>query len=571
MNIIKNLKIKTKLVISFTFIMLLIFVVGSLGIYSSNSINENAEIMYNSNLQSIRILHIIKENLLEERIELDEVIFLDQSALEIQEHIETIKELREENNEIIASIKQLLTSEEEIEQFQQLEEQLEVYRSSNEVAINFVQQGDVERAKVSFTQIQDIREQVVEIMNQLIEFNDQEAEYFNNQSTIIFKTISSIMGITMLVALGVALILGFVLSTYFTNEIKRKLEFAEAMGNGDLTYIIDDKGTDEFAQLAQALNRARDNIKTLVEKIIGQSGDVTAGSQELAAIVEEITAKLEAVTAYAGEIAEETQEISATTEEMAASIQEVDASIEELSNRSIEGSNQVIAIKERAIQISEQGEKSKLLAEELYKEKYKNITEAIEEGKVVEEIKIMADAIADIAAQTNLLALNASIEAARAGEQGRGFAVVAEEIKALAEEAATKATSVQHVIEKVHTAFGNISENAQEVLKFIGESIEEDYELLVQTGDQYEQDSEFVSSMSGDIAAMSEQMNATIEELSRVIQSLAGVVQETATNSNEISDNILDTSEVMEQVAITAQGQANIAEELNILTQEFKI
>ena len=72
----------------------------------------------------------------------------------------------------------------------------------------------------------------------------------------------------------------------------------------------------------------------------------------------------------------------------------------------------------------------------------KDVAEAVEASKSVNEIAKFTENILNIAAQTNLLALNASIEAARAGEAGRGFAVVADEIRQLADSSRETANNI---------------------------------------------------------------------------------------------------------------------------------
>lgn len=571
MYLIRNLKIRTKLIASFGVIVILIFMIGVIGLLSLRTVNKNAENMYANNLRSIHNLHMIRENLLETNILFKDILYTKTSSHGIQESIAEIGELSNKNNNLIVESDVFFNTEEEQIMWSDLKNKMEEYKKIRATTLNLLQQKQLQQAHGYINAAEENVGELFSLIAQLVGTNDNLARERNSQNRVIFSKASNFMVIIVIIAVIISILLGTLLSIYIVRGLKEQLKFANALGSGDLTYEVQLSSNDELGELSKALNHAKDNIKSLVANIISQSSDVTASSQELSATAEEVAAKIETINLHTEEIAKETEDTSSTTEEVSASIQEVDASITELANRATDGSNAVVEIKEKAIRVSQQGEKSKEIAETLYEEKHKNIIGAIEEGKVVDEIRIMADSIVDIAAQTNLLALNASIEAARAGEQGRGFAVVAEEIKNLAEQSATNANRVQHVIDRVHRAFENLSENAQEVLQFIANSIDNDYELLVETGESYEKDSEFISVMSEDIASMSEQMNVTIDEIANVIQGIASAIQETAIHSNEIMSSVQETAVAMEQVATTAQSQASIAEQLSFLVQEFKI
>ena len=176
---------------------------------------------------------------------------------------------------------------------------------------------------------------------------------------------------------------------------------------------------------------------------------------------------------------------------MTVTIQEVNSGVTQLASSSSDGNAESAKIKERAEKIKIQGQESKRVADNLLNEKEQAILNAIEEGKVVNEISIIAESIASIASQTNLLALNAAIEAARAGEAGKGFAVVADEIRKLAEQSNAYVADIQKVVGEVGSSFNNLSNNSKETLKFINERVTKDYDLLIDTGINYEKDAVF--------------------------------------------------------------------------------
>ena len=367
------------------------------------------------------------------------------------------------------------------------------------------------------------------------------------------------------------LIIGLVISRDSTKVLFKIKDLANRLSNYDFTEDLILNRRDEYGQTAETLNIAQKNVRELVNSIIQKTDDIDSSSKSLASSTKEINNNFNLINESTKEINSSVQENSALSEEISASVEEVDSSVSVLASKATEGTGNSVKIKERASTVGENSERAISTIKNVYIEKEKMIVEAIEKGKVVNDIAIMANSISQIAEQINLLSLNAAIEAARAGEQGKGFAVVAEEVRRLADESSEAVNSVQSVIVNVQKAFEDLSISSKELLEFMDKEVNEQFEGFSKIGVQYYDDADFVNNMSSELAAMSEEISATINQVSEAVQHMADMSQKASENTEHIEKSLSYSSSSVQEISQTAEKQLELSNELSELVKRFNI
>ena len=334
--------------------------------------------------------------------------------------------------------------------------------------------------------------------------------------------------ITLAIGLILALGLGVLTARKIVQSLTKVTYVCDGLADGDLTRSTGLDTRDEPGQMARALDAAMGRLRRTVATIEGSAASLAGASEQMTGTATQIAASAEEASVQAQAVSAAAEQVSRSVETVSAGSEEMGASIREISQNAAEAAR--VAAEAVSVTASTSATMGKL-------------------GDSSAEIGNVIKTITAIAEQTNLLALNATIEAARAGDAGKGFAVVASEVKDLAQETARATEDISRRVEAIQSDTSGAVAAIEEISAVI----------------------ERISEFQTTIASAVEEQTATTAEMNRSVAEAAGGTGEIAQNITGVAEAARLTSQGVAETQHATAELARMSTELSSLVATFRV
>jgi methyl-accepting chemotaxis protein len=265
-------------------------------------------------------------------------------------------------------------------------------------------------------------------------------------------------------------------------------------------------------------------------------------ARPLQAAVDNLNAGAEQTAAAATQVSSASQTLAEGASEQAASLEETSSSLEEMSSMTSRNSENADKVKNLVIE-------TRAAADEGTRDMQAMASAMNDIKSSSDDIAKIIKSIDEIAFQTNILALNAAVEAARAGEAGMGFAVVAEEVRNLAQRAAS---SARETTSKIENAVAKTSQGV-ELTERVAKSLRD----IVERIRKVETLAQEVASASKEQSQGLDQVNIAVSQMDKTTQSNAASAEESASASEELTAQAETLKEVVLGLVDLMEGRSS--------------
>ena len=399
---------------------------------------------------------------------------------------------------------------------------------------------------------------------------------------------------------------GVIFARRITRPAALMVRVARSVGQGNLSELVPVASRDEIGQLAQTFNetivqlrskvqseaerdeerRKREELQQNITRFLDTAMEVARGDltkrgevtpDVLGSVVDAINVMVDEIGTILADVRHAATRVTVHASEMAgvtghlASGAEAQARETTTANQAIEGMtravHQVAASAEASAAAAAKAQEAALRGEHAMRDSLAGMQRIRSEVQLISkkikslgdrslEISAIVNTVEEIASHTNLLALNAAIEAAGAGDAGRRFGVVADEIRKLAERAATSTKAIAGLIRAVQTE----TQEAVVAMEDGTREVEAGYRLTTRA-----------EASLKEIASGAQTSAELAQQISRATQEQAHGSEGVATAMGSIAKVAVQTEEAVLQARRTVMDLVKLADELTSTLARFKL
>lgn len=304
-----------------------------------------------------------------------------------------------------------------------------------------------------------------------------------------------------------------------------------------------------------SLQESSERIDGVTGEVLKRTKTSNHSARSLASLVKELSSAMQEVASNASMINNSAANIRADVNNMAEECGVITSYSSEM--------------RTRADEMQQSAKSNVKVIEDKVEEILALLDDAIKKSRSVDQINALTKDIMAIVSTTNLIALNASVEAARAGAAGKGFAVVASEIRQLADSCGETVSHIQNVNEVVTGAVHNLSNQSQELVDYLKESVLTEFRSFVDSGKQYRDDSVYVGKAMDAFYERTERLRGTMEEIAGSIGSISKAMDEGAAGITGAADSTRKMERDMSDITGKMDVNREIVEELKKQMEVF--
>ena len=503
---LKNMKIRTRMLVSYFIIVAFLLIVGITSIIMLQQVSGKLQQFYNQQFKTVENSMNIRRTVFSARGNiLGSILLVD--SVEIQDAVNAAEDDFASIYTLVDEIR--TTYQGDKSQLDRVVSNLDKAKPILDQVGEYSKRMENEEAfELYMNSYKPYMDEVRDIMAQVGDVAEANALDKVEDGAALAKIADMVVIILIVVAVVASVGLALLMSDSVRKPVEEMRQVASRICKGDMEVAITYHSEDELGEMADNMREMAETVKVLISDInycmeelaqgnftvktqhseayIGDYSDILRAMRDMKTSMSDTLSQIEIaaeqVNAGGEQVSNSAQALAQGATEQASSVQELAATIQDVSQQVESTASHARTAKRENDQSHQQINVCSADMESLMNAMNKIETHSNEISKVIKTIE-------DIAFQTNILALNASVEAARAGAAGKGFAVVADEVKQLAAKSAGAAKNATEIVNNTRTI------------------IQTGVELTADTAGSLRN----ISAVSGQIGAITDQLAAAVQ------------------------------------------------------------